>query len=110
MRAAAKAKTKTTTAISDKQNGNNCLPLQHCEQSCVTAGKSKDEGSFQMNRASAGGIGIANAQAGTLMQAPAALEAVDLNFVGQAIRESCIERRRHLELGRLSLPTGGHSW
>jgi hypothetical protein len=62
-----------------------------------------------MNQASAGGIGIANAQAGTLMQATATLNAVDLDFVGQAIRELCILRRQRLELSRLSLPTGIHS-
>ena len=63
-----------------------------------------------MNQASAGGIGIANAQAGTLMQATARLNAVDLHFVGQAIRELRIQRRQRLEPSRLSLPTGGHSW
>ena len=63
-----------------------------------------------MNQASAGGIGIANAQAGTLMQAPATLNAVDLHFVGQAIRELRIQRRQRLEPTRLSLATGGHSW
>jgi hypothetical protein len=62
-----------------------------------------------MNQASAGGIGIFNAQAGTLMQAPATLTAVDLRFIGQAIRALCTQRRQRLELSRLSLPTGGHS-
>jgi hypothetical protein len=63
-----------------------------------------------MNQAFARGTGVANAQAGTLTQAPATLNAVDLHFVGQPIRELCIQRRQRLELSRLSLPSGGHSW
>jgi hypothetical protein len=63
-----------------------------------------------MNQAFAGGTGVANAQAGTLTQAPATLNAVDLHFVGQPIRALCIQRRQRLEPSRLSLPSGGHSW
>src|ERR1700688_4146345 len=94
------------TAISDKQNSNMCLRLiepqeDGCEQSRTAAFKGRMKGVFSMNRGFgtrraarcwfalvllswAAGIGIASAQTGAPMEAPATLNALDFNFVGQA--------------------------
>jgi putative membrane protein len=51
----------------------------------------------------AAGIGIANAQTGAPMEAPATLNAVDLNFVGQANLGAPFQ----VDSGRLAEKKGG---
>jgi putative membrane protein len=117
--AVAKAQAKVTIAISDKQNSFG--RARWLRASRIAAFNAPDKyGILSMNRASvtrrvarfgfapmllslATGIGIVNAQAAAPMEAPAPLNAVDFNFVGQANLGAPFQ----VDSGRLAEKKGG---